>query len=250
MASQSVHLNPNEIPISHPSRSSQPLFVDVSTTPNEVEMPFIMSSLSNKNKRKGFKSAMASALPQKIIFVDQGSPDSQAASRAVASPDKAPLDVRLVPPSEKQENGGLPQNIFVTSVDVEAHSSLPPKKRRRNPSVTDDDHEIFESSDRGEHFCQSVVWSEEDWLSGIKVEEASQVQVGQHLAWKVSCFSTFNSLSPTSDILFLAGAGAPPYDVHARNASDRRPSFVMRGGCINAACSGCRSHEWSWVVRH
>lgn len=100
----------------------------------------MMASLSNKNKRKGFKQAMASALPKKIVFA---APDAeltppepepaplpfQAASSsevAAAAPNIFP---RLVPPSEKQQNGQIPVNMIVTSIDVE--EGLYPERKNK-----------------------------------------------------------------------------------------------------------------------
>lgn len=92
--------------------------------------PIFMASLSNKNKRKGFKQAMASTLPKKIVFAAPeyptlvGAVESSALPFAsiissevtVTAPNNFP---RLVPPSDKQENGQLPPNMIVTSIDVE-----------------------------------------------------------------------------------------------------------------------------------
>ena len=72
-----------------------------------------MALLSNKNKRRGFKNAIGKEVPPKIIFSGQVCPDANANGLVQVS---AP---RLVPPSEKQEKGLLPPNVFVTSVDVE-----------------------------------------------------------------------------------------------------------------------------------
>lgn len=82
-----------------------------------------MASLSNKNKRKGFKNAMGKEVPSKIVFSEQV--DSNASTNGVQT--SAP---RLVPPSEKQEEGLLPPNVFVTSVDVE--EGLRPSKKSKS----------------------------------------------------------------------------------------------------------------------
>ena len=72
-----------------------------------------MASLSNKNKKRGFKNAMGKEVPPKINFLEQACPDTNVNGRVqVPAP-------RLVPPSEKQEKGLLPPNVFVTSVNVE-----------------------------------------------------------------------------------------------------------------------------------
>lgn len=82
----------------------------------------MMTSLKNSNKRKGFKERQAGRMPQKIVF-EHG--DSQGTTRldvpvtpirqpSTSQPQNLP---RLVPPSERSD---LPDNIVVTSVDVEA----------------------------------------------------------------------------------------------------------------------------------
>jgi hypothetical protein len=94
-----------------------------------------MASLSNKNKRRGFKNAMGKEVPLKIIFSEQVDPNMN--GRVQAPPP------RLVPPSEKQEKGLLPPNVFVTSVNVEeglrpskkSKSVIPDTKRSETPSV-------------------------------------------------------------------------------------------------------------------
>lgn len=90
----------------------------------------MMASLSNKNKRKGFKQAMASALPKKIIFAapdaELAPPEAepaplpfQAASSSEVTAAAPNIFPRLIPPSEKQQNGQIPANMIVTSIDVE-----------------------------------------------------------------------------------------------------------------------------------
>lgn len=86
----------------------------------------MMASLSNKNKRKGFKQAMASALPKKIVFAapDADEPEPaplpfQAASSSEVTAAAPNIFLRLIPPSEKQQNGQIPTNMIVTSIDVE-----------------------------------------------------------------------------------------------------------------------------------
>ena len=96
-----------------------------------------MASLSNKNKKKGFKNAMGKQVPPKIIFSEQVDSNPNVNGRV-----QAPA-LRLIPPSEKQEKGLLPPNIFVTSVNVEegmrpskkSKSVIPDTKRSETPSV-------------------------------------------------------------------------------------------------------------------
>ncbi|KAH8106335.1 hypothetical protein BXZ70DRAFT_433756 [Cristinia sonorae] len=118
--------NPNDIPV-EPRRPKPQQNVPPSQTTPEVP-PIMMASLSNKNKRRGFKQAMSSARPAKIIFGADNTPDNMAltfSSETQELPFQGPSNIvniaytRLVPPSEKQAAGKLPPNVFVTSIDVE-----------------------------------------------------------------------------------------------------------------------------------
>lgn len=74
-----------------------------------------MTSLSNKNKRRGFKNTMGKEVPSKIVFSEQVDPNTDLNDQS-----QALIEIpRLIPPSEKQGKGLLPPNVFVTSVDVE-----------------------------------------------------------------------------------------------------------------------------------
>lgn len=84
-------------------------------TINEGSGQVMMSSLRNKNKKKGYKQTLGGPIPAKIVFDLQD----------------APTPARLVPPSEIQEQGNLPANMFVTSVDVEAGLWSKTKKGKR-----------------------------------------------------------------------------------------------------------------------
>ncbi|THG98611.1 hypothetical protein EW026_g3616 [Hermanssonia centrifuga] len=101
----------------------------------------MMASLSNKNKRKGFKQSMSAPLPKKIIFEGGEVPDTEAVLPFTSAPNAevtatAPnLFPRLIPPSEKQENGQLPPNLFVTSIDVE--EGMHPPRRKKNKQRPD-----------------------------------------------------------------------------------------------------------------
>ena len=104
--------------------------------PNQV----MMSSLRNKNKKKGFKLSMANPLPQKIIFTSNttASSGSQQPPSLMAEPSTTTssetIQPRLIPPSEIQELGLLPSNMFVTSVDVESgmwDEHLPLQKKQQ-----------------------------------------------------------------------------------------------------------------------
>ncbi|KAJ8697734.1 hypothetical protein PTI98_004510 [Pleurotus ostreatus] len=86
------------------------------------QIAITMSSLKNKNKKKGFKNASNRPIPQKIVFSDVANSKDDVEMAIVDNilhTEKRPLP-RVIPPSEKQARGELPPNMFVTSVDVEA----------------------------------------------------------------------------------------------------------------------------------
>lgn len=107
---------------------------------------FMMASLQNKNKRRGFKNALSHGVPAKIVFPDAAAAadtDAQLVEAALAMlpvpvpqerAAEAPLPQRgfprLVPPSEKQARGLVPGNMLVTSVDVE--EGLWPARGKKN----------------------------------------------------------------------------------------------------------------------
>lgn len=101
----------------------------------ENQASYMMASLSNKNKRRGYKVPPA-VLPEKIIF---GANDGEANTLFGASSPSG-LRLRLITPSERQERGDLPLNIFVTSVDVEADlSSRKPRLKKPENSRSNSD---------------------------------------------------------------------------------------------------------------
>ncbi|KAA1465884.1 hypothetical protein DENSPDRAFT_830570 [Dentipellis sp. KUC8613] len=174
---------------------------------DEAAQPAIaMMALSNKNKRKGFKRAMAGQIPQRIVFDKDGQSTQLAfATSSAPSPTKQP---RLVPPSEKQENGLLPPNVFVTSVDVEAGlwpSKRGKGKRKVDADFYDDDsaqpHEtrVFTSTQRGQDADIELPYDEVDphtkevpdwdgidtrWESFTKVTETASLVPGTLVGWK------------------------------------------------------------------
>ena len=91
---------------------------------------------------------MANPLPQKIVFPtimtasgsQQPSLPAHDTSMDEPSISSGTIQPRLIPPSEIQELGQLPSNIFVTSVDVESGmwgEQLPsPKKQGKNKKKT------------------------------------------------------------------------------------------------------------------
>lgn len=84
-----------------------------------------MYSMGNKNKKKGYKQALAAPSSQKIIFGESSTPadpELPTDQPTILPPTPRRQETesgffpRLIPPSEKED---LPRNMFVTSVDVE-----------------------------------------------------------------------------------------------------------------------------------
>lgn len=185
---------------------------------------FMMLSLQNKNKKKGFKSA-PTIIPAKIVFTTEErdsiakspqihhvagrlSVDDNFVSVEQMTPSKAAPtnNSRLVPPSEKQEQGLLPSNMFVTSVDVE--EAMQNKKRKtkkqthgskdscagpvRVPDVYEDavlnlvdgnsalDETLEAATQLG------ITEIEGQWNSFRRITEPSQVVRNAIVGWKVS----------------------------------------------------------------
>ena len=108
-----------------PEHSQHEHISDSHIPPNQV----MIGSLRHKNKKKEFKQSMANPSPQKIVFApnttasgSQHPPSllAQDISMDVPSIPSGTIQPRLIPPSELQELGQLPSNMFVTSVDVES----------------------------------------------------------------------------------------------------------------------------------
>ncbi len=184
-----------------------------------------MASLSNKNKRKGFKQSMSAPLPKKIIFEGGEVPDTEAVLPFTSAPNAevtatAPnLFPRLIPPSEKQENGQLPPNLFVTSIDVE--EGMHPPRRKKNKQRPDPhvgeaqevDRVILDYGESGDtistqreqfneytaalaiqyakgSLAPDLDWSfiDGNWETMPKVTSTSLLQRGILLGWKVCTF--------------------------------------------------------------
>lgn len=161
----------------------------------------MMSSLRNKNKKKGFKQSLGGPIPAKIVFDLDDAPESNAR-------------VRLVPPSEIQEQGNLPANMFVTSVDVEKGMWDRKKKGKRKEQAlygewagsqgryenvdmreedAGDDVDMLQYGDaeKDQVAPQSQAdvldWdlAEKVWEKSLEVQNVGQLGVGQVVGWKV-----------------------------------------------------------------
>ncbi|KAI0951819.1 hypothetical protein AcV7_007814 [Taiwanofungus camphoratus] len=203
------------------------------SSPAAAPPVFMMASLHNKNKKKGFKNALSSTVPAKIVF---STPDEDVDTPVESAPQalqealpyanakdkdvlmvKADMYARLVTPSEKQERGELPPNMFVTSVDVE--DGLHSKRRKKKTKVQNWNYEqsTIEVQDlpyddpQGECGLNTVdsasgVTSDNasvlnpeavqtSWNSLAKVTEPSQLTPGIVLGWKVLGINP-NTLTP------------------------------------------------------
>ena len=178
-----------------------------------------MASLSNKNKRKGFKQAMTGMLPPKLVFSaeDDAPGPGEAALPFNTTPAvemaAAALNMfsRLVPPSEKQEKGQIPANMFVTSIDVEEGMHTSRKKNKKKAiekkliethaanETAEVENMVLDYGEPNEHIptqreqpspAQTYpegdwVHVESNWADLPKITEALQLQSGALVGWKV-----------------------------------------------------------------
>lgn len=143
-----------------------------------------MFSLGNKNKKKGYKQTLAPPSSSKIVF-----------SQPAHTTDQPTLDTpRFIPPSEKQAEGRIPKNMFVTSVDVE--EGLWSKKKRRVEAVEEPAVQDVVTLDYGDPEPSEKNIDEKTWIdveaafhSMKPVGPLDSVAVGQLLAWKVRLIS-------------------------------------------------------------
>ncbi|KAI0052644.1 hypothetical protein FA95DRAFT_1664113 [Auriscalpium vulgare] len=135
-----VHTAPTP-PLISSSVNALPLGVPEAKRDVHAEPTIAMMSLSNKNKRKGFKRAMTGQLPTRITFE---LPDTSPAPASVSHPSSPKKRPYLVPPSQKQELGLLPANLFVTSVDVEAELWHSQKRKGKGPRA--EPHSMLQDS--------------------------------------------------------------------------------------------------------
>ena len=168
----------NAIPLGNHNRTEVPEVTHQTTVGSHGEFADLtMASLSNKNKRKGFKNAMGKEVPSKIVFSEQVDSNTNTNGWVQTS---AP---RLVPPSEKQEKGLLPPNVFVTSVDVE--EGLRPSKKSK--SVISNDTRRLDTPPVGRAAGGiDRTATEAEWDSLGLVSSATGLSTGTVVAWKVS----------------------------------------------------------------
>jgi len=236
---------------------------------------FMMSTLQNKNKKKGFKKMMKSSTAAKIVFSSAAEEAAVQRTLQEAIPftnteDREVLATfsRLVPPSEKQEKGLLSANMFVTSVDVEA--DLPRrkkmKKKRQEPAV-DYEEDVVEDIELPYHYPveaeAAVVPSngatgsggssttsnreevESNWSSMSKISEASQVKVGMFVVWKEL---GINPHTFTPEMLLNAGRVVScEQQLAVEQHSEHAATEVSFGGLITAEDEQNVELGYDWV---
>jgi len=241
------------------NKEAMTLIADEETRVEEAEevQGVMMASLSNKNKKKGFKKFLSAPVPKKIVFTEDGQAittsmststvqSSVSRSRMSKNDSSTPLESckprsHLIPPSEIQECGKLPPNMFVTSVDVEADLwiSNDRKRKRKNLSKEIDVSYDLDYSHIDENGCQiqdttmppvdegldspigevnggaqntfqgmsantAFDWSQAEQLyeNGLKVSQVDDLRTGQVVGWKV-CYSFLFAIYYNSEQHFL-----------------------------------------------
>lgn len=170
----------NAIPLGENNRTEAPETTATQTN-SGGNGELTMASLSNKNKRRGFKNAMGKEVPSKIVFSEQVDTNANLNGRAQA------LSPRLIPPSEKQEKGLLPPNVFVTSVDVEEGIRTRKKPKPAIPSTRRSETPPLNHS-AGETDRVAI---ESKWDSLGLVSSVTQLPTGTIVGWKVSTIQSF-----------------------------------------------------------
>lgn len=150
-----------------------------------------MSSLKNKNKRKGFKNALNGPVPAKIVFAEgdvslrgvpeeslsvdaddvlhfsgihvdaslpfqDADPETFTHTTAAHTGGKHELP-RLIPPSERYALGLLPGNIVVTSIDVGDDLSKASRRRQRAVGTYDEQDDELKIFDVNEDASQTGI---------------------------------------------------------------------------------------------
>lgn len=156
------------------------------------EHSVMMASLRNKNKKRGFKNSMASPLPLKIIFANgmdntSGLDAQTALPFAATEPDFEFISVpRLIPPSEKQDKGMLPANMFVTSIDVENGARQKNNRKKSCEAVTEEGWLDYGQEDvQDAPIAVDFTAAESGWDDLIRVTDSAQLSSGQTVGWKV-----------------------------------------------------------------
>ncbi|KAL5530224.1 hypothetical protein ACEPAF_6481 [Sanghuangporus sanghuang] len=167
---------------------------DIPTTPPVEQGPYIdsmITSLRNKNKKKGFKQSMVGVAPQRMVFThDAGAPPESGTAYYSATSSTAFPVARLVTPSEKQANGLLPSNMFVTSVEVESEDWDKKKKVKQRDTYGDElatDEAMPGNDDTILNYGEPELdWEsvDRDWEKMHIVADPSSLTSGVTVSWK------------------------------------------------------------------
>lgn len=155
------------------------------------------SSLTNGNKRRGFKQSMQDAVPQKTIFLPQ---DGTSQTSKKPTPVKKPYT--LIPPSQRAD---LPRNIIVTSVDVEEgmwdQGVRKETKRKAKPrdetrkSIDDVLDVVLNYSEVDGRTESAFDWAEADeGFDRYRAAVREDIVEGRILLWKVSPYYLYLAL--------------------------------------------------------
>jgi hypothetical protein len=208
----------NAVPLGarpEPQQSTSTAITTRTPVPPTTNTSYMMSTLSNKNKRRGYKEAPATLTP-KIVFGDETNLVASSSTVAITADVPAHELPRLVPPSERQDNGEIPASwrLFVTSVDVEGGMPRRGKKKKQQlakawDSQLDHDNGSYDNVQldydmADEEAVVSVVPVNDsvetnanapslDWVrveqrfsDFAKVSDLDRCVVGTYFTWKVS----------------------------------------------------------------
>ncbi|KXN80899.1 hypothetical protein AN958_06846 [Leucoagaricus sp. SymC.cos] len=187
----------------------------------------MMASLGNKNKKKGFKQFLTAPVPKKIVFMENDDavvpsltpaltsspvppPTSQASTSKSPFPPPQPATgpstqpqnplPRLIPPSEIQERGELPPNMFVTSVDVEADLWNSKGKKKKKQQVTNEDVTLSYDTEEGQHSQATQDGAQADPQKG-GILSMDVIKTAKIVGWKSL---DLNPQTFTPEILLIA----------------------------------------------
>jgi len=154
------------------------------------------SSLTNGNKRRGFKQSMQDVVPQKTIFLPQGE-----TSQTPKTPTLVEKPYTLIPPSQRTD---LPRNIIVTSVDVEEglwgegvrnETNKPTKpKGKTRKSVDDVLDVVLDYSEDGGRTERTFDWAKADeGFDRYRAAVRQDIVEGRILLWKVRSYYLYQA---------------------------------------------------------
>ena len=158
------------------------------TVTQEPATALFGSSLTNANKRRGFKQLMQDVVPQRTIFLPQG--ETSQTSKA-PTPVKKPYT--LIPPSQRID---LPRNIIVTSVDVEeglwdegvrrGTRKTAKLKREAGKSIEDVPDVVLNYSEQSGRTEDAFDWAKaEEGFDRYRAVVREDIVKGRILLWKV-----------------------------------------------------------------